>query len=190
MYYRARYYDPVIGRFPSEDPISFLGGINFYRYVQNDPPTLTDPSGRGPLGMALGGALGAVIGGIAGGTLGGVAGGAGGTLFAPGFGTLGGGIAGAAEGATVGAVAGGGIGGIIGDAIEDFWNRNKPLPLPLVPPAKCDNLERGCENQYQSDLKVCRSLSMPAARSRCFESAENRRWACLNRRPEPPLITW
>jgi RHS repeat-associated protein len=28
-YYRARYYDPRMGRFISEDPITFFGGINF-----------------------------------------------------------------------------------------------------------------------------------------------------------------
>jgi RHS repeat-associated protein len=44
-YYRARYYDPVLGRFVSEDPIGFLGGSNFYRYVSNDPSDLIDPFG-------------------------------------------------------------------------------------------------------------------------------------------------
>jgi RHS repeat-associated protein len=33
---RARYYDPTAGRFKSEDPIQFLGGINFYAYVGNN----------------------------------------------------------------------------------------------------------------------------------------------------------
>jgi RHS repeat-associated protein len=36
-YYRARYYDPKIGRFVSQDPIGFLGGNNFYAYVENNP---------------------------------------------------------------------------------------------------------------------------------------------------------
>ncbi len=45
-YYRARYYDPTVGRFISEDPIGFGGGINFYAYVRNDPVILTDPLGR------------------------------------------------------------------------------------------------------------------------------------------------
>jgi RHS repeat-associated protein len=44
-YYRARYYDPNAGRFVSEDPIGFDGEINFYAYVENDPPNLIDPSG-------------------------------------------------------------------------------------------------------------------------------------------------
>ena len=45
-YYRARYYDPKIGRFISEDPIRFLGGdINLYAYVWNRPTTLVDPEG-------------------------------------------------------------------------------------------------------------------------------------------------
>jgi RHS repeat-associated protein len=51
-YYRARYYDPQIGRFISEDPIRFHGGINFYDYVFNSPTTLRDPRGTdaGPKG--------------------------------------------------------------------------------------------------------------------------------------------
>jgi len=44
-YYRARYYDPTIGRFISEDPIGFRGGKNFYAYVGNGPVNLTDPLG-------------------------------------------------------------------------------------------------------------------------------------------------
>ncbi len=34
-YYRARYYDPEIGRFFSEDPLGFAAGdVNFYSYVE------------------------------------------------------------------------------------------------------------------------------------------------------------
>jgi RHS repeat-associated protein len=45
-YYRARYYDPTIGRFISQDPIEFLSGdFNWYRYVGNDPVNWVDPSG-------------------------------------------------------------------------------------------------------------------------------------------------
>jgi len=45
-YYRARYYDPAIGRFVSEDPIRFDGGVNLYAYVRNNPATFVDPLGR------------------------------------------------------------------------------------------------------------------------------------------------
>jgi RHS repeat-associated protein len=44
-YYRARFYDPQIGRFISEDPIGFRGGINWYAYVGNNPLGFTDPLG-------------------------------------------------------------------------------------------------------------------------------------------------
>jgi RHS repeat-associated protein len=44
-FYRARYYDSVVGRFLSEDPIGFNGGNDFYAYVQNSPLIWTDPLG-------------------------------------------------------------------------------------------------------------------------------------------------
>jgi RHS repeat-associated protein len=44
-YYRARYYDPKAGRFISEDPIGFLGGVNFYTYVDDNPPNWMDAQG-------------------------------------------------------------------------------------------------------------------------------------------------
>ena len=46
-FYRARYYDPSIGRFISEDPISFeAGDSNLSRYVFNNPINFTDPTGN------------------------------------------------------------------------------------------------------------------------------------------------
>ena len=49
LYYnRARYLDPSTGRFISEDPISFKGGINFYLYALDSPTNLTDPTGLCP----------------------------------------------------------------------------------------------------------------------------------------------
>jgi RHS repeat-associated protein len=44
-YYRARYYDPQIGRFLNEDPEGFGASVNFYAYVDNDPVDWTDPAG-------------------------------------------------------------------------------------------------------------------------------------------------
>ncbi len=46
LYYRARFYDPQLGRFISEDPAGFLGGLNFYGYVANNPLNFTDPTGQ------------------------------------------------------------------------------------------------------------------------------------------------
>jgi RHS repeat-associated protein len=46
FFYRARYHDPRLQRFISEDPIGFAGGaVNLYRYVNNSPTTRTDPLG-------------------------------------------------------------------------------------------------------------------------------------------------
>jgi RHS repeat-associated protein len=45
-YYRARYYDPQLGRFISEDPVRFGGGsVNFYAYAHDDPVDNYDPTG-------------------------------------------------------------------------------------------------------------------------------------------------
>ncbi len=45
-YMRARYYDPAMGRFISEDPLGFDGGdVNLYAYASNNPITMLDPSG-------------------------------------------------------------------------------------------------------------------------------------------------
>jgi RHS repeat-associated protein len=44
-YYRARYYDPTVGRFASEDPLGLRIGVNRFQYVANDPLNFADPSG-------------------------------------------------------------------------------------------------------------------------------------------------
>jgi RHS repeat-associated protein len=44
-FYRARYYDPSLARFISEDPIGENGGANEYAYASNDPINRSDPSG-------------------------------------------------------------------------------------------------------------------------------------------------
>lgn len=44
-YYRARYFDPVLKRFISADPIGLGGGLNFYIYVGGSPMSRTDPTG-------------------------------------------------------------------------------------------------------------------------------------------------
>jgi RHS repeat-associated protein len=45
VYYRARYYDPSVGRFTQRDPVGYLDGLNRYAYVGNNPVNFTDPNG-------------------------------------------------------------------------------------------------------------------------------------------------
>ena len=54
-YYRARYYDPELGRFITEDPLGFgAGDANFYAYVGNNPINANDPRGLEPVGVNVG----------------------------------------------------------------------------------------------------------------------------------------
>ena len=59
---QARYYDPVIGRFYSNDPVDALGhiergnsvhGFNRYTYANNNPYKYVDPHGEFGLVVAL-----------------------------------------------------------------------------------------------------------------------------------------
>ena len=67
-YYRARFLESESGRFLSRDPIGFAGlDSNLYRYVGNNVPGLTDPSGRAALvEVVVPAAVGAAVAGFAG----------------------------------------------------------------------------------------------------------------------------
>jgi RHS repeat-associated protein len=44
-YYRARYYNPQIGRFLETDPVGYEAGMNWYTYCGNNSTNGVDPSG-------------------------------------------------------------------------------------------------------------------------------------------------
>ncbi|MDI6451757.1 RHS repeat-associated core domain-containing protein [Anaerobaca lacustris] len=50
-YYRARYYNPTIGRFLQTDPIGYADGMNWYAYCHNNSVNHTDPYGREASGI-------------------------------------------------------------------------------------------------------------------------------------------
>ena len=50
VFLRARYYEPKSGRFISRDPIHYVGGMNLYAYVKNNPTVHVDALGTGPIG--------------------------------------------------------------------------------------------------------------------------------------------
>lgn len=53
-YNTRRYYDPNIGRYITQDPIGYDGGINLYNYVDSDPINAIDPTGEILPALALG----------------------------------------------------------------------------------------------------------------------------------------
>ena len=67
VYMGARYYDPVVGRFVSKDPVGFdeknLHSFNRYAYANNNPYKFRDPDGRA--GVLIAAEAGLLLGGAA-----------------------------------------------------------------------------------------------------------------------------
>ncbi len=133
--FRARLYDPVLGKFVTPDSIvpdpADPQSLNRYSYVANNPLVYTDPSGYEPftiaiivgavIGALIAGiqskwnpqamAVGAVIGGVSGGVYSGVSGVVSGSIASS---TIAGAAGGAAAGATAGGMSAAYYGGNIG----------------------------------------------------------------------------
>jgi len=111
IFFGARYYNPLIGRFITKDPLGMIDGPNVYVYCGNDPVNRIDPTGKlfGPPGAIQGLISGAIQGAIAGSVTGAVSGGWKGSVG----GFILGGVAGAASGWAGGWVEGA-IGGKLG----------------------------------------------------------------------------
>ena len=184
---RNRYYDPATGRFLNEDPNRFLGGINLYRYVSNNPGNFVDPLGLAPsfscacriaagalAGGVAGGKAGKWVGGALGGIGGALGGGAGGTLVEPGGGTIVGGIAGAAEGAAAGSRIGTGVGAVIGALVG-----------ALLADQTCKENQQKCKDQWIADIEWCDAVygNDPTLHLACVQIADLNAERCLDGLP-------
>ena len=49
IYMRARYYDPEVGRFVSEDP--GFNGVNWYQYTKGNPINHVDGNGKNSIAL-------------------------------------------------------------------------------------------------------------------------------------------
>ncbi len=122
-YFRARWYDPITGRWLSNDPIGISGGLNQYVFCADNPVNRTDPTGQmSPILVKV----------ITGTILGGISGGAGGFVFSVPEGAawdvVSGSLSGAAGGglgSLFGPILGGAVGGAVDVAVNELLRGQK-----------------------------------------------------------------
>jgi len=133
QYLRARYYDPGVGQFLTQDPYAPLTEAP-YSYAYNNPLNISDPLGR------FGAILGGIIGGVVGGVVGGVAYGftCGNNCSLRGFvgstvgGAVGGAITGACDGGTLLVTVCGAAGGAIGEGVTEVISGDPVDPVKIA----------------------------------------------------------
>ena len=125
LYYLVhRYYDPATGQFMTLDPA--LGQTaEPYRYADDDPTDIVDPSGEFAL-VALGAIIGGAVGGVVSGVTYGLTCSASeygcsvrGAAAATAGGIVGGAITGACDGGTLAVTACGAVGGVAGELVNE-----------------------------------------------------------------------
>jgi RHS repeat-associated protein len=159
-YYRARWYDPNLGRFISEDPIGFVDGVNLFAYVKNNPLFYKDPMGHNSC-VASWAAAGSVAGAVIGGGVGLV-------------GVVGGGVAVVVTepaGLALGAAGGGLIGAAVGSLFCD------PIPFAQYPPSPTTSpkSEEKCDTKPKSNPPP---NPAPAPLPLPTPSGNRGRWTC------------
>jgi hypothetical protein len=58
-----------------------------------------------------------------------------------------------------------------------------------TPPEPNNQNDDECEELIEKDEEICRNLKSPAARARCWQSANDRYAACKAGKPLPLLVT-
>lgn len=175
-YYRARYYWPIGGRFMQVDPVGYDADINLYAYLNNDALNGRDPSGAAAEVCTEDPVTQQIT------------------------------CSGDVETVTVVASRPPPVSPpitltpvtisfpalpssfIITPAAAAEPRPAPPRPrLSDEPPPISDN-ER--DREAEKDYEICRQLSDPGARARCWASAAERDGARAAGRPLPPLVTW
>ena len=173
-YYRARYYDPKIGRFISEDPVSFRGGDpNFYAYVWNNPTGYIDPTGTSGLETAGAGGYQVAKGLLATKALAGAGASGTGTAAA---------AAGTSAGAAAAAVAGAAVAGIaLGTAFDQLVVR----PIQEEMQRCAESAEEDCFRRFKNQRDRCfERFPDWESRGLCVKHARVELRLCLG---QPPL---
>lgn len=169
-------HSPTYARFLQADPLGYEDSTNLYAYVGGDPVNSTDPMGLQACRQTQGNSIDPVTGKSDGPIL---PGGSSDCNFCPrGW-----------ECHTPGPF------GFVFGTVDPSRGDHSDAAIggdAVLSPAGASTSDNNDDesDEYKRDLDRCRSLASPAARSRCYESANAREYARRNDQQLPPLITW